>query len=158
MELPVAGHLDAGEVDETSAGYFRRLECAPAFVSVEPFDHADHRTGLSGRLPRHGADSVIYLSIKSSAHAADRVERPGAWSETWPCPGVPPDSCELCLPRTEAEREACHGEQPESSRGRASSRLIGAARERGLTAVATVHNGVLCTAAFCWFSHGLGNR
>src|SRR5262249_3608325 len=54
MELPVAGHLDAGEVDETSAGYFSRLEYAPAFVSVEPFDRADYRTGLSGRLPRHG--------------------------------------------------------------------------------------------------------
>jgi len=62
MELPVAGHLDAGEVDETSAGYFRRLEYAPAFVSVEPFDHADHLTGLSLRLSRHGADSVTYLS------------------------------------------------------------------------------------------------
>jgi len=70
MELPVAGHLDAGEVDETSAGYFRRLEHAPAFVSVEPFDHTDHRT-IS--LDRRGQPGFTWL-IGRTYMTADRVE------------------------------------------------------------------------------------
>jgi hypothetical protein len=62
MELPVAGHLDTGEADETAAWHFKRLDYAPAFVSVEPSDHARHCNSLPGRLPRHGADCVICLS------------------------------------------------------------------------------------------------
>jgi hypothetical protein len=49
MDLPVAGHLDAGEVDETAAGHLRRLKYALAFVGGEPSDRTGHCTGLPGR-------------------------------------------------------------------------------------------------------------
>jgi hypothetical protein len=62
LELPVAGRLDVGEVDETATRHFWRLDYAPAFVSVEPFYHSRHCSSLLGQLPRHGADCAIRLS------------------------------------------------------------------------------------------------
>jgi hypothetical protein len=54
MQLPVASHLDAGEVDETAARHLRSVYDTPAFVGVEPLHRTCHCTRLRGGLPCHG--------------------------------------------------------------------------------------------------------
>lgn len=52
-ELPVARHLDVGEVDEAAARDLGSIDYAPAFVSVKPLDDARYRACLPTRLPRY---------------------------------------------------------------------------------------------------------
>jgi hypothetical protein len=81
-QLPVAGDLDAGEVDETVARDFRRGNHTPALISVEPLDHASrtvlrrrmllsHRPIVSPSLPGSSSSSDSFKPVsESTAHGA----------------------------------------------------------------------------------------
>jgi hypothetical protein len=57
VELPVARHFNAGEMDKAATWHLSSVDHAPAFVSVEPLDHACHSRRLRGRPSRHGRSS-----------------------------------------------------------------------------------------------------
>lgn len=84
-QLPVAGDLDAGEVDETVARDFRRGNHTPALIGVEPPDHASrtvlrrrmllsHRPIVSPSLPGSSSSSDSFKPVsESTAHGAGQA-------------------------------------------------------------------------------------
>src|SRR5580700_8107694 len=70
--------------------------------------------------PRGPRDDLL---IKAGGRGQpERVHHVRGTAYFWPVPGGP----DLCQPRTRADGEACYGEQSESSRARANTRLFGA--------------------------------
>jgi catechol 2,3-dioxygenase-like lactoylglutathione lyase family enzyme len=89
---------------------------APSTADLRRASHresASHEVAFGKALRR--LDTYAGLTPKSPAHAADRVERHGARREVLAMPTEPAGSRELIQPRTEANWEARHGKQPESS-------------------------------------------
>ncbi len=64
-------------------------------------------------LPAPVPGEVIYRVLDNARFAPSGGNRETLAMPTWSV-----GSCELCQPRAEADRQACHGEQPESSRAR----------------------------------------
>src|SRR6266851_10158665 len=56
VKLPVARHLDIGEVDETTAWHLGSIDHAPAFLRVEPLDHACHPSEAARKTVSSPAD------------------------------------------------------------------------------------------------------
>ena len=114
--------LLSGDLPCTMATGGHRRPATITFPWTASSDPAPHRLRLARALTGLGSRSNFQTVLTSPGimprtGRALRVRR-----ETSAMPTCSVGSLEPCQPRTQADREACYGEQPESSHGRANIR------------------------------------